>query len=33
MGEPSWLNTKSYNNIEIEYDQNELYVPFESLIN
>ena len=33
MGEPSWLTTKSYNNIEIEYDQNELYVPFESLIN
>lgn len=33
FGDSSWLNTKSYNNIAIEYDQNELYVPFESLIN
>lgn len=33
FGDSSWLKTKSYNNITIEYDQNELYVPFESLIN
>ena len=33
FGDSSWLKTKSYNNIAIEYDQNELYVPFESLIN
>ena len=32
FGDSSWLKTKSYNNIAIEYDQNELYVPFESLI-
>ena len=31
-GEPSWLKTKSYNNIEIEYDRNELYEPFKSLM-
>ena len=33
FGDSSWLKTKSYNNIAIEYDQNELDVPFESLIN
>ena len=33
FGDSLWLKTKSYNNITIEYDQNELYVPFESLIN
>ena len=33
FGDSSWLKTKSYNNIAIEYDQNELYVPFDSLIN
>lgn len=33
FGDSSWLKTKSYNNIAIEYDQSELYVPFESLIN
>lgn len=33
FGDSSWLKTKSYNNIAIEYDQNELYEPFESLIN
>ena len=33
FGDSSWLKTKSYNNIAIEYDQKELYVPFESLIN
>ena len=32
MGEPSWLITKTYNNIEIEYDQKYLYKPFEELI-
>ena len=31
-GDASWLKTKSYNNIEIEYDQNELYEPFKSLM-
>lgn len=33
FGDSSWLKTKSYNNIAIEYDQKELYKPFESLIN
>lgn len=33
FGDPSWLKTKSYNNIAIEYDQKELYKPFESLLN
>ena len=32
FGDSSWLKTKSYNNIAIEYDQSELYVPFASLI-
>lgn len=28
----AWLKTKSYNNIAIEYDQKELYKPFETLL-
>ena len=32
MGEPSWLTTKTYNNIEIEYDQNYLYKPFKEML-
>ena len=32
MGEPAWLTTKTYNNIEIEYDQKELYEPFENML-
>lgn len=32
FGDSSWLKTKSYNNIAIEYDQKELYKPFESLL-
>lgn len=32
MGEPSWLKTKTCNNIEIEYDQNYLYKPFKELL-
>lgn len=31
-GDASWLKTKSYNNIEIEYDENYLYKPFKSLM-
>ncbi len=31
-GNPSWLATKVYNQIEIEYDQAYLYEPFEKLI-
>lgn len=31
-GEPSWLTTRAYNNIEIEYDQGALYEPFGALI-
>ena len=33
MFEPTWLKTKTYNNIEIEYHKNYLYKPFKSLIN
>jgi hypothetical protein len=32
MFEPTWLTTKTYNNIEIEYHENYLYKPFKSLI-
>jgi hypothetical protein len=32
FGDSLWLKTKSYNNIAIEYDQKELYKPFESLL-
>ena len=31
-GDPSWLTTKVYNQIEIEYDQAYLYEPFEKLL-
>ncbi|MBO5480806.1 MAG: hypothetical protein J6A63_06440 [Clostridia bacterium] len=31
-GDPSWLTTKVYNQIEIEYDQAYLYEPFKTLI-
>ena len=30
FGDSLWLKTKSYNNIAIEYDQSELYKPFET---
>ena len=32
FGDASWLTTKSYNDIEIEFDQNKLYEPFKSLM-
>ena len=32
FGDSSWLKTKSYNNIAIEYDQNYLYEPFNHMI-
>ena len=32
FGEASWLKTKSYNNIEIEFDKDELFEPFKLLI-
>ena len=31
-GDPSWLKTKSYNTIAIEYTQEKLYKPFKSLM-
>lgn len=31
-GDPSWLTTKVYNNIELEYDNGSLYEPFQDLI-
>lgn len=31
-GEPTWLTTESHYNIEIEYDDEDLYAPFEKLI-
>ena len=31
-GEPTWLETESYRNIEIEYDDDALYKPFKKLI-
>lgn len=31
--QPKWLHTKSYRNIEIEYDDSDLYKPFRDLIN
>ena len=30
--QPTWLNTKTYGNIEYEYDQNALVKPFHELI-
>lgn len=32
MFEPTWLTTKTYNNIEIEYHHDYLYKPFKTLI-
>lgn len=32
MFEPTWLTTKTYNNIEIEFHKNYLYKPFKSLL-
>lgn len=32
MGQPTWLTTTTYRNIEIEYDSSELYKPFQSLL-
>lgn len=31
-GEPTWLETETYRNIEIEYDDDDLYTPFKELI-
>lgn len=31
-GDSSWLNTETYGNIEIEYDNKDLYKPFKELI-
>lgn len=31
-GNPSWMTTKVYNEIEIEYDDGELYKPFKALL-
>lgn len=31
-GEATWLNTETYRNIEIEYDDKNLYEPFKELI-
>lgn len=31
-GDLSWLSTETYGNIEIEYDNKDLYEPFEELI-
>lgn len=30
--EPTWLTTQTYNNIEIEYDNGDLYKPFQTLL-
>ena len=30
-GEPTWLKTETYRNIEIEYDDDDLYTPFKEL--
>lgn len=32
MFQPTWLTTETYGNIEIEYDQKDLYKPFKALI-
>lgn len=32
MFQPTWLTTKTYGNIEIEYDDGALYKPFQSLL-
>ena len=31
-GDPTWLKTECYRNIEIEYDDDDLYEPFKELI-
>lgn len=31
-GDPTWLETECYRNIEIEYDDDDLYEPFRELI-
>lgn len=31
-GQPTWLATETYNNIEIEYDNGDLYKPFQTLL-
>ena len=31
-GDPTWLETECYRNIEIEYDDDDLYEPFKELI-
>ena len=31
-GDPTWLKTECYQNIEIEYDDDSLYEPFKELI-
>ena len=31
-GDPSWLTTEAYGNIEIEYDNKKLYEPFKDLV-
>ena len=31
-GDPTWLETECYQNIEIEYDDDDLYEPFKELI-
>lgn len=33
MFQPTWLTTETYRNIEIEYDDKDLYKPFRELIN
>ena len=32
MFQPTWLTTKTYQNIEIEYDSDQLYKPFAELL-
>lgn len=32
LGEPTWITTKTYNNIAIEYNQSYLYKPFKKLL-
>ena len=31
-GDPTWLKTECYRNIEIEYDDDDLYEPFKELV-
>ena len=32
LGQPTWVRVKTYNQIEIEYDNAELYNPFKQLL-